>query len=58
MKEEEILKGFDPNTIENETVRQAVVYLMNMVERLLKTNQEQAEELQRRDDEIVKLQNI
>jgi Transposase IS66 family len=55
MKEEEILKGFDPNTIEDETVRQVVMYLMNMVERLLKTSQEQAEELQRRGDEINRL---
>ena len=46
-----MLENFDPNTIENEAVRQVVLYLMNLVEKLFGKVQEQAEEIQRLRDE-------
>jgi hypothetical protein len=46
-----MLENFDPNTIEDETVRQVVLYLMNQVENLHAKVQEQAEEIQRLRDE-------
>jgi regulator of replication initiation timing len=46
-----MLENFDPNTIEDEALRQVVVYLMNLVEHLHATVQEQAEEIQRLRDE-------
>jgi Transposase IS66 family len=46
-----MLEHFDPNTIEDEAVRQVVLYLMNLVENLHATVQEQAEEIQRLRDE-------
>src|SRR5438874_13505935 len=46
-----MLEHFDPNTIEDEAVRQVVLYLMNLVETLHATVQEQAEEIQRLRDE-------
>jgi hypothetical protein len=50
-----MLDNFDPNTIQDEAVRQVVVYLMNLVETQHATIQEQAEELQRLRDEIHRL---
>ena len=50
-----MLENFDPNTIQDEAVRQVVVYLMNMVENQHTKIQEQAEELQRQRDEINRL---
>src|SRR2546430_1239395 len=46
-----MLEDFDPNTIEDETLRQVVRYLMNLVETLHAKDQEQAEEIQRLRDE-------
>jgi Transposase IS66 family len=46
-----MLENFDPTTIEDEAVRRVVVYLMNLVENLSATVQEQAEEIQRLRDE-------
>jgi hypothetical protein len=46
-----MLENFDPNTIEDETVRKVVLYLMNLVENQHATIQEQAEEIQRLRDE-------
>jgi Transposase IS66 family len=51
----DMLDNFDPNTIQDEAVRQVVVYLMNLVETQHATIQEQAEELQRLRDEIHRL---
>ena len=38
-----MLENFDPNTIEDEVVRQVVVYLMNELEKERAINREQAE---------------
>ena len=46
-----MLENFDPNTIQDEAVRQVVLYLMNLVENLHAKVQEQAEEIQRLRDE-------
>src|SRR5947207_13821653 len=46
-----LLENFNPNTIEDETVREVVLYLMNLVENLSAKVQEQAEEIQRLRDE-------
>src|SRR5213082_1404219 len=46
-----MLEDFDPSTIEDEGLRQIVMYLMNMVENLHAKVQEQAEEIQRLRDE-------
>ncbi len=51
-----MLENFDPNTIEDEVVRQVVLYLMNVVENQNTKIQEQAEEIQRQRDEINRLQ--
>jgi hypothetical protein len=50
-----MLENFDPNTIQDEAVRQVVLYLMNLVENQHATIQEQAQELQRQRDEINRL---
>jgi hypothetical protein len=47
-----MLENFDPNTIEDETARKVVLYLMNLVENQHITIQEQAEEIQRLRDEV------
>ncbi len=46
-----MVENFDPNSIEDEAVRQVVLYLMNEVENLHTKVQEQAEEIQRLRDE-------
>lgn len=46
-----MLENFDPNTIEDEAVRQVVIYLMNLVEKQQTQIQGQAEEIQRLRDE-------
>ena len=46
-----MLENFDPNTIEDEALRQVVIDLMNLVEKLHAKVQEQAEEIQRLRDE-------
>src|SRR5438270_3497186 len=46
-----MLEHFDPNTIQDEAIRQVVVYLMILVENLQARVQEQAEEIQRLRDE-------
>src|SRR6266571_5144247 len=46
-----MLENFDPNTIQDEAVRQVVIDLMNLVENLHAKVQEQAEEIQRLRDE-------
>jgi hypothetical protein len=46
-----MLENFDPNTIQDEAVRQVVVYLMNLVEAQQAKIQEQAEEIERLRDE-------
>ena len=46
-----MLENFDPNSIEDEAVRQVVLYLMNLVENLHAKVQEQAKEIQRLRDE-------
>src|SRR2546428_9172254 len=50
-----MLENFDPKTIADESVRQVVLYLMNLVEKLSAKIQEQAEEIQRLRDEINRL---
>jgi Transposase IS66 family len=50
-----MLENFDPNAIEDETVRKVVLYLMNLVENQHAIIQEQAEEIQRLRDEINRL---
>jgi hypothetical protein len=50
-----MLENFDPNTIEDEVVRQVVLYLMNVVENQNTKIQEQAKEIQRQRDEINRL---
>lgn len=50
-----MLENFDPNTIQDEAVRQVVLSLMNLVENQHAKIQEQAEELQRQRDEINRL---
>lgn len=44
-------ESFDPNTIQDEAVRQVFIALMNLVENLSTKVQEQAEEIQRLRDE-------
>jgi Transposase IS66 family len=46
-----MLEGFDPSTIEDESLRQVVISLMNLVESLSAKVAEQAEEIQRLRDE-------
>src|SRR5229473_3165590 len=46
-----MLENFDPTTIEDESLRQVVISLMNLVETLHAKVQEQAEEIQRLRDE-------
>ncbi len=46
-----MLEEFDPTTIADEALRQVVISLMNLVETLSATVQEQAEEIQRLRDE-------
>src|SRR5437660_2885306 len=46
-----MLENFDPNTIEDEALRQVVLHLMNLVEHLHAKVQEQAEEIQRLREE-------
>src|SRR5713226_36830 len=46
-----MLEDFDPNTIQDEALRQVVMSLMNLVESLHAKVQEQAEEIQRLRDE-------
>src|SRR5437879_5012186 len=46
-----MLEDFDPNTIEDESLRQVFITLMNMVENLSAKVAEQAEEIQRLRDE-------
>src|SRR5207302_8742853 len=46
-----MLEDFDPTTIEEESLRQVVISLMNLVEQLSTKVQEQAEEIQRLRDE-------
>src|SRR5437762_13859253 len=46
-----MLEDFDPTTIEEESLRQVVITLMNLVEQLSTKVQEQAEEIQRLRDE-------
>lgn len=46
-----MLEGFDPNAIEDEGLRQVVIFLMNQVETLSAKVAEQAEEIQRLRDE-------
>src|SRR5436305_5156385 len=46
-----MLEDFDPTTIEEESLRQVVISLMNQVEQLSTKMQEQAEEIQRLRDE-------
>src|SRR5215831_8426972 len=50
-----MLENFDPNTIEDEGLRQVVLYLMNMVEVQQAKLAGQAEEIQRLRDEISRL---
>ena len=50
-----MLEGFDPTTIEDEGLRQVVIFLMNLVETLSGKVAEQAEEIQRLRDEINRL---
>ncbi len=46
-----MVENFDPNTIQDEAVRQVVITLMNLVENLSAKVAEQAEEIQRLRDE-------
>jgi regulator of replication initiation timing len=46
-----MLEEFDPRTIEDEGLRQIVIYLMNLVENLSAKVAEQAEEIQRLREE-------
>jgi hypothetical protein len=50
-----MLENFDPNTIDDEGLRQVFITLMNLVESLSTTVQEQAEEIQRLRDEVSRL---
>src|SRR5438270_5733191 len=50
-----MLEDFDPTTIEEESLRQVVISLMNLVEQLSTKVQEQAEEIQRLRDENKRL---
>ena len=50
-----MIEGLDPNTIEDEGLRQVVISLMNLVENLSAKVAEQAEEIQRLRDEINRL---
>ena len=50
-----MVENFDPNTIEDEVVRQVVVYLMNELEKERAINREQAETIQSQRDEINRL---
>jgi len=50
-----MIENFDPNTIEDEGLRQVVITLMNLVETLSAKVREQAEENQRLRDEISRL---
>src|SRR5436190_2048000 len=50
-----MLEAFDPKTIEDESLRQIVLYLMNVVETQQVKLAEQAEEIQRLRDEISRL---
>jgi regulator of replication initiation timing len=46
-----MVENFDPNTIEDENLRQVFITLMNLVETLSAKVKEQAEEIQRLRDE-------
>ena len=46
-----MVENFDPNTIEDESLRQVFIALMNLVETLSAKVQEQSEEIQRLRDE-------
>src|SRR5437868_2010472 len=50
-----MVENFDPNTIEDEGLRQVFITLMNLVENLSAKVQEQAEEIQRLRDEVNRL---
>jgi Transposase IS66 family len=50
-----MIENFDPNTIEEEDLRQVFITLMNLVENLSAKVQEQAEEIQRLRDEVNRL---
>jgi len=50
-----MLENFDPNTIEDEGLRQVFITLMNVVENLSAKVQEQAEEIQRLRNEVNRL---
>jgi hypothetical protein len=50
-----MLENFDPNTIEDEGLRQVFITLMNLVENQHTKIQEQAEEIQRLRDEVNRL---
>jgi Transposase IS66 family len=50
-----MLESFNPNTIEDERVRQVVIALMNLVEKQQVQLQQQAEEIQRLRDEVNRL---
>ena len=50
-----MLENFDPNTIEDEVVRQVVLYLMNQLESQHAKLQEKDEEIQRLRDEVNRL---
>src|SRR6266496_1192437 len=50
-----MIENFDPNTIEDEGLRQVVITLMNLVETLSAKVKEQAEEIQRLRDEVNRL---
>lgn len=50
-----MLEDFDPKTIEDESLRQVVIFLMNQVETLSAKLREKDEENQRRCDEISRL---
>src|SRR6266700_7500048 len=50
-----MVENFDPNTIEDEGLRQVFITLMNVVENLSAKVQEQAEEIQRLRDEVNRL---
>ena len=50
-----MLEEFDPNSIEDERLRQVFISLMNLVETLSAKVAEQAEEIQRWRDEVNRL---
>jgi hypothetical protein len=50
-----MVEEFDPNSIEDERLRQVFIRLMNLVETLSAKVAEQAEEIQRQRDEINRL---